>query len=1106
MLIVIALAIGSSLYIPSYQQVYSQAQPLVLYVGASDSPIIKILEDEGYSISENSVIPSDPGAYNVIILDGSIDSQGVVDIIEYVENGGGLVYLSAAAESLDLATNHDWLGAQELGFSGFGDNATVSSNSPFGSNLLAGAPLRSQTGEQFGAMWVNDLESEADPLAIYESGNVFAYSYESAGGRVYFQAYSDAGVGMEPAPANVEELLKLGILWSTTESSPVTNLLPPGTVVAPENNEPFGSVAVVFSQPGPQSIGLSVPDSTKSIFVTADAGLVSPILFFEIEGQEYHYNVQIDEGALLTFPSFVNITNARFEVDDWSGGVGTVGYVNLRSVPSCNVPAGAEVTGPSSLPPDAAAIGSTGPLGSVSIAIPPVPVTSVLVGFDHEVSGYLLSFESGGAQFRCPIQPEVINIEFSEPTVVSDATVENDGPWGLVGYIENLGDATAYARSVLPKETALPDGITIQPDLPAPSKVYSASFSQDQVQVLEVASPSSKVSALWISADANLVDPFAYFRIGDKWYALDISQSSSSLVTFPVGVVLDEVYVSSDGGQAGTVTVGYFYPIKLNARAGFDQSVQEEQIVYLDGRASTGPVEAMSFKWTQIEGPIVTLRDANTATAHFDAPSVDESGARMSFRLVVTDSEGGQSSDIVVINVKNELVPRNSPPEIGTIAGATVNEGTHVVLAASAFDSDGDPLKYLWTQTDGPGAVLSGKNMATLSFNAPEVSSDTVLSFELKVADGQGHAVTRAVLVTVINVQNEISIEPIISAGQDQVVLEGSVVQLAGHYQAGESGYQEFRWEQMGGPLVTLEKSSLLNASFVAPQIEEDASRLNFRLGIFDSQGALVKWDDVSVTVNNTALVQVIDNSETKQEDPSSFEVSEPTFTAVKRVDIEPPSEIHLLSIPGAAGANSPTPTAPVVGIWINATLDMVGLELHFGSSGRQYSIGAEANQATAYVFDREVEIKDVRLTASSDVQSIGIGYYYGQVPLSSVPTASITSGQEEPASVVAMPPTEGAIIKFARENQVIAGLVAIGVPVGIGVGLKLASTSRRKKMNNPAKALFGKSDPVAGEAEKVRPVIEELERMLGRNLDTALSASELLDRFGSGRNEVSQR
>jgi hypothetical protein len=36
--------------------------------------------------------------------------------------------------------------------------------------------------------------------------------------------------------------------------------------------------------------------------------------------------------------------------------------------------------------------------------------------------------------------------------------------------------------------------------------------------------------------------------------------------------------------------------------------------------------------------------------------------------------------------------------------------------------------------------------------------------------------------------------------------------------------------------------------------------------------------------------------------------------------------------------------------------------------------------------------------------------------------------------------------------------------------------------------------------------VIEELEKMLGRNLDTALNASELLDKFGSGRSEAAQR
>jgi hypothetical protein len=166
----------------------------------------------------------------------------------------------------------------------------------------------------------------------------------------------------------------------------------------------------------------------------------------------------------------------------------------------------------------------------------------------------------------------------------------------------------------------------------------------------------------------------------------------------------------------------------------------------------------------------------------------------------------------------------------------------------------------------------------------------------------------------------------------------------------------------------------------------------------------------------------------------------------------------------------------------------------------------ASAGQATAYVFDRPVELQDVRLSSASNVQGLGIGYYYDQVPLASVSTSSSQGSDGESGVIPSIPPTEGAIIKFARENQIIAGLMALGVPVGIGVGLKMASSHRRKRPLNPAKALFPKHDPVAGEAEKVRPVIEELEKMLGRDLDTAVSASELLDRFGSGRTEASQR
>ncbi|MCI0563906.1 MAG: hypothetical protein MN733_35985, partial [Nitrososphaera sp.] len=90
----------------------------------------------------------------------------------------------------------------------------------------------------------------------------------------------------------------------------------------------------------------------------------------------------------------------------------------------------------------------------------------------------------------------------------------------------------------------------------------------------------------------------------------------------------------------------------------------------------------------------------------------------------------------------------------------------------------------------------------------------------------------------------------------------------------------------------------------------------------------------------------------------------------------------------------------------------------------------------------------------------------------------------------------------LVSRNMLIVGATAIGVPAGIAVALKIASTRKGKwRMNSrdAARTLFPKIDPIAGEVEKVRPVIEELERMLGKKMDTAVNATELLDRFASG-------
>src|SRR2546429_5560202 len=63
-----------------------------------------------------------------------------------------------------------------------------------------------------------------------------------------------------------------------------------------------------------------------------------------------------------------------------------------------------------------------------------------------------------------------------------------------------------------------------------------------------------------------------------------------------------------------------------------------------------------------------------------------------------------------------------------------VNPGATVVLDGSASsDPDGDQISFSWRQTAGPTITLQGASTANPSFNAPAVTTQTVLTFELRV-------------------------------------------------------------------------------------------------------------------------------------------------------------------------------------------------------------------------------------------------------------------------------------------------------------------------------------------------------------------------------------
>ncbi len=268
------------------------------------------------------------------------------------------------------------------------------------------------------------------------------------------------------------------------------------------------------------------------------------------------------------------------------------------------------------------------------------------------------------------------------------------------------------------------------------------------------------------------------------------------------------------------------------ASAGPDQTVNEGDVVALDGSNAYDPEnDEMEFHWHQTEGPAVTLSDPYIAKPTFVAPEVDIDGESLIFQLDVSDSEGLNSVDTVVVNITSE----NKPPDADAGPDQTVNEDVEVTLDASqSFDPDDDGLAtFEWTQTSGPEVLLSDSSAKQIYFKAPDISENGIsLSFQITVTDMGGLKSTDSCIVNVVM----INAPPVANAGTDQSVEKGSTVTLdaAESYDPDDDIFS-FQWIQTAGPSVTLSDSKEIQPYFTTPVVREGGTVLSFQLTVTDN-------------------------------------------------------------------------------------------------------------------------------------------------------------------------------------------------------------------------------------------------------------------------------
>ena len=349
-----------------------------------------------------------------------------------------------------------------------------------------------------------------------------------------------------------------------------------------------------------------------------------------------------------------------------------------------------------------------------------------------------------------------------------------------------------------------------------------------------------KLRFTWKQTAGQPVKLSSTITAGPTFSAPIIANGDTATVTFQLTV--SDKYGGSDSDSVD-ITVK---PVnnKPTANAGSDQVVDEQTEVTLSGSGKDPNRDPLSFTWAQTGGEPVKLSSISASNPSFMAPVVKNGETKtITFRLTADDGLGGKGTDSVVIIVN----PVNETPVADAGSDQAVTEKTVARLAGSGSDADGDALTFKWSQIGGPAVTLSSTTGQYPTFTAPDVSSDTTLTFSLVANDGMKDSAPDTVSVTVKNTKPG---DLVADAGRDQVVDEMVTVTLQGSGSDPSGTTVTFSWVQTEGDSVTLSSTSNATPTFTSPDVANGETKtLVFELTVTDGSGR-VKTDSVTITVD----------------------------------------------------------------------------------------------------------------------------------------------------------------------------------------------------------------------------------------------------------------
>lgn len=454
------------------------------------------------------------------------------------------------------------------------------------------------------------------------------------------------------------------------------------------------------------------------------------------------------------------------------------------------------------------------------------------INFTEDIGGL-----NGGGEFQLALNSRV------HPFLIWDPSVTPDAPEGYIGdpAVEHPIVGSLFTdRFGQPQNVFRIEGPGI--GIGSPDRSTNPNFDADDTIETNLFTVLGKISTI-SGVDINRV---TYTQIENTSGFLDVfATSDDTAQTISVtGNGVDTTLLEGLNGQyfARVQFEGNQPPAIITIRNTSDNPISRKDVTPVDfiTAAATYNTDTQTLKIDasssdSVGSPVLSTEDFGAGVIHIPSSGISTTNLPFSpAHVTITSSAGGHSTIPVLVTGSAD-----GPIPVSANAGEDQTVLMDSTATLNGTNSTGSITSFSWTQLSGTPVTLLEANTATPTFTAP--NTPVTLIFELTV-EGIGGPSTATVSVNVL----EFIPAPIANAGDNQMVQEGTVVQLEG---TATGDVTSFQWKQITGVPVQLNNANTSTATFTFPT---QPATITFQLTVTGPGGAS------SATVQVASLIETL--------------------------------------------------------------------------------------------------------------------------------------------------------------------------------------------------------------------------------------------------------